>query len=65
MPFVFVLGQVARFPGGAAYLPPQPVAVFRRIAGTLRQSFPEVVGHPTSLHGSIPLATFEFGGSAA
>ena len=54
VPFAFVLGEVARFPSGAAYLPPQPVAVFRRIAGTLRRTFPEVIGHPTSLHGSIP-----------
>ncbi len=54
VPFAFVLGEVARFPSGAAYLPPEPVGVFRRIAGTLRRTFPEVVGHPTSLHGSIP-----------
>ena len=54
VPFPFVLGDVARFPSGAAYLPPEPVAPFRRIAGTLRRTFPEVIGHPTSLHGSIP-----------
>jgi hypothetical protein len=54
VPFAFVLGEVARFPSGAAYLPPQPVAVFRRITGSLRRTFPEVIGHPTSLHGSIP-----------
>jgi len=54
VPFAFVLGEAARFPSGAAYLPPQPVAVFRRITATLRRTFPEVVGHPTSLHGSIP-----------
>jgi hypothetical protein len=49
-----VLGEAARFPSGAAYLPPQPVAVFRRISSSLRQAFPEVIGHPTSLHASIP-----------
>ena len=54
VPFGYVLGEAARFPSGAAYLPPQPVAVFRRIAQSLRRSFPEVVGHPTSLHGAIP-----------
>jgi hypothetical protein len=54
VPFAFVLGEAARFPSGAAYLPPQPVAVFRRITTSLRRTFPEVVGHPTSLHGSIP-----------
>ena len=54
VPFAFVLGEAARFPSGAAYLPPQPLAVFRRITGTLRRTFPEVIGHPTSLHGSIP-----------
>lgn len=54
VPFAFVLGEAARFPSGQAYLPPQPVAVFRRITQSLRHTFPEVVGHPTSLHGSIP-----------
>lgn len=54
VPFAFVLGEPARFPSGAAYLPPQPVAVFRRITANLRRTYPEVVGHPTSLHGSIP-----------
>ncbi len=54
VPFPFVLGEAARFPSGAAYLPPQPVGVFRRITQSLRRTFPEVVGHPTSLHGSIP-----------
>ena len=29
-------------------------AVFRRITANLRRTFPEVIGHPTSLHGSIP-----------
>ena len=54
VPFAFVLGEAARFPSGAAYLPPQPVGIFRRITQSLRRTFPEVVGHPTSLHGSIP-----------
>jgi len=54
VPFAFVLGEPARFPSGAAYLPPRPVGVFRRISQNLRHAFPEVVGHPTSLHGSIP-----------
>ena len=54
VPFAFLLGEPARFPSGAAYLPPQPVGIFRRISQTLRRTFPEVVGHPTSLHGSIP-----------
>jgi hypothetical protein len=54
VPFAFVLGEPARFPSGAAYLPPQPVGIFRRITNSLRHTFPEVVGHPTSLHGSIP-----------
>lgn len=59
VPFTFVLGEAARFPSGAAYLPPQPVGVFRRIAAKLRHTFPEVVGHPTSLHGSIPHLALE------
>lgn len=59
VPFTFVLGEAARFPSGAAYLPPQPVGVFRRIAARLRHTFPEVVGHPTSLHGSIPHLALE------
>ena len=54
VPFAYVLGDVARFPSGAAYLPPQPMAVFRHITASLRRTFPEVIGHPTSLHGSIP-----------
>ena len=54
VPFGFVLGEAARFPSGAAYLPPQPVGVFRRITAAVRRAFPEVVAHPTSLHGSIP-----------
>lgn len=54
VPFAFVLGEAASFPSGATYLPPQPVTLFRRIATTLRRTFPEVSGQPTSLHGSIP-----------
>jgi hypothetical protein len=54
VPFGYMLGEAAWFPSGEAYLPPQPVGVFRRITSTLRQAFPEVVGHPTSLHGAIP-----------
>ncbi len=54
VPFAFVLGEPARFPSGAVYLPPEPVGVFRRITQSLRRTFPEAVGHPTSLHGSIP-----------
>jgi hypothetical protein len=54
VPFAFILGEAARFPSGAAYLPPQPVGVFRRITNNLRHTFPEIIGHPTSLHGSIP-----------
>jgi hypothetical protein len=54
VPFGYVLGEVARFPSGAAYLSPSPVGVFRRIAASVRRAFPEVVGHPTSLHGAIP-----------
>lgn len=54
VPFAFVLGEPARFPSGAAYLPPQPLGVFRRITTSLRHSFPEVAGNPASLHGSIP-----------
>ncbi len=54
VPFAYVLGEVARFPSGVAYLTPQPVAVFRRITSTLRRDFPEISGRPTSLHGSMP-----------
>jgi len=54
VPFAFVLGEPVRFPSGAAYLPPRPGGVFRRITANLRRTFPEVVGHPTSLHTSIP-----------
>ncbi len=41
--FAFALGEPARFPDGPSYLPPQPVAAFRRIAAELRRAFPEVV----------------------
>jgi hypothetical protein len=54
VPFAFVLGPAVRFPTGAAYLPPQPSGVFRRITHSVRRAFPEVTGHPHSLHGSIP-----------
>ena len=54
VPFPFVLGEPARFPSGASYLPPQPVGVFRSITNTLRRSFPELVGPATSLYAAIP-----------
>lgn len=54
VPFTFVLGEPARFPSGAAYLPPEPVGVFRRIAQSLRHTFPEAVGDHPSLPASIP-----------
>jgi hypothetical protein len=41
VPFAFVLGEAARFPGGAAYLPPRPAAAFRSITQTVRKAFPE------------------------
>ena len=54
VPFPFVLGEPARFPSGASYLPPQPVGVFRSITHTLRRSFPELTGPATSLYAAIP-----------
>jgi len=54
VPFQFVLGEPARFPSGASYLPPQPVHVFRSITHTLRRSFPELIGPATSLYAAIP-----------
>ena len=54
VPFAYVLGEPARFPSGAAYLPPQPVGVFRRITHSLRRAFPEVIGPATSLDTVIP-----------
>ncbi len=46
-PFALVLGEPARFPDGPTYLPPQPVAVLRRIIAELRRDFPELLA-PTS-----------------
>jgi hypothetical protein len=54
VPFAYVLGEPAQFPSGAAYLPPQPVNVFRRITHSLRRAFPEVVGLTTSIDTVIP-----------
>jgi hypothetical protein len=54
VPFAYVLGEPVRFPNGAAYLPPQPVNVFRRITHSLRRAFPEVIGPATSLDTVIP-----------
>jgi hypothetical protein len=54
VPFAYVLGEPARFPDGAQYLPPQPVNVFRRITHSLRRAFPEVIGVATSLDTVIP-----------
>jgi hypothetical protein len=54
VPFPFVLGEAVRFPTGAAYLPPQPVAAFRRITQVVRRAFPEVVEPASSLAGAIP-----------
>ena len=54
VPFPFVLGEAARFPTGAAYLPPQPVGAFRRITQALRRAFPEVAEPASSLYGAIP-----------
>ena len=54
VPFEFVLGEPARFPSGASYLPPQPVGVFRSITHMLRRSFPEVSGPAPSLYSAIP-----------
>ena len=54
VPFPFVLGEQARFPSGAAYLPPQPVGVFRRVIHELRRAFPELVGHGTTLDTFVP-----------
>jgi hypothetical protein len=54
VPFPFVLGETAQFPSGASYLPPQPVATFRRITHDLRRDFPELVGHATTLDTFVP-----------
>lgn len=52
--FAYVLGDPVEFPEGGRYLPPQPVAVFRRIGQSLRRTFPEVVGVVTSLGSAGP-----------
>ncbi len=54
VPFAYVLGDPARFPSGASYLPPQPVGTFRRMTYGLRRAFPEVVGPSTSLDTVVP-----------
>jgi len=54
VPFAYVLGDPARFPSGASYLPPQPVGTFRRMTYGLRRAFPEVVAPATSLDTVIP-----------
>jgi len=54
VPFAYILGEPARFPSGAEYLPPQPVTVFRRITHSLRRAFPEVIGPATSLDTVVP-----------
>ena len=54
VPFTFVLGEQARFPSGAAYLPPQPVGIFRRVIHELRRTFPEVAGEATTLDTFVP-----------
>jgi hypothetical protein len=54
VPFAFVLGEVARFPGGTPYLPPQPVTVFRRMTHALRQHFPEAAPTATNLETWVP-----------
>ena len=54
VPFAYVLGDPARFPSGASYLPPQPVGTFRRMTHGLRRAFPEVVAPATSLDTVIP-----------
>ena len=54
VPFAFVLGEPARFPSGASYLPPQPVTAFRRLTQRLRRAFPEVICPATSLDTVVP-----------
>jgi hypothetical protein len=54
VPFAYILGEPARFPSGASYLPPQPVNVFRRITHSLRRAFPEVIETATTLDTVIP-----------
>jgi len=61
VPFAYVLGDPARFPSGSSYLPPQPVATFRRITHRLRRAFPEVVGPATSLDTVVPHLTLPEG----
>ncbi len=56
-PFAYVLTDVAEFPNGIRYLPPQPVGVFRRITHGLRRSFPEVIESTTSLDTVVPHLT--------
>lgn len=54
VPFEFVLGDPARFPSGAAYLPPQPVTALRRVVHGLRHLFPEVVQPNSSFDAVVP-----------
>ncbi len=61
VPFAYVLGEPARFPSGTAYLPPQPVTVFRRLTHRLRRAFPEVIGPTTSLEVVVPHMTLPTG----
>ncbi len=57
VPFAFRLGEPARFPSGAAYLPPQPVTVLRRIMHDLRRTFPELAVEGTAISGAMPHLT--------
>ncbi|MGH3413760.1 MAG: 2'-5' RNA ligase family protein [Marmoricola sp.] len=41
-PFPFTLAEVCQFPGGTAYLAPEPAAVFRRLTAGLHRLFPEL-----------------------
>ena len=54
VPFPFVLGEQTRFPGGGSYLPPEPLAVFRRVIHELRRAFPELAGPATTLDTFVP-----------
>ncbi len=63
VPFAFELGEAARFPGGAAYLPPRPAAAFRGIVHALRRAFPEAGEPAVAIDGAIPHLPVPDGGS--
>lgn len=54
VPFPVTLTGVSQFPGGSAYLTPQPPAPFRHLVHGLSRLFPELPRHRTAFGESVP-----------